>query len=77
MSGKKGKGSVEAGIIKEGTAVRVLYDDEGWFHGDVKQILDESDGKSTRCLVQFEDGETAEASFPSNDAQVCEVYLPV
>lgn len=70
MSGKKGK-SFGAGeeALKERTAVRVLYDDMGWFHGYIIRVLNH-DGAKTSCLVAFEDGETAEAEFPSDDAQV-------
>ena len=70
MSGKKGKagGKTDVGAVSVGTPVRVLYDDMGWFHGDVIQVLEE-DGKRTKCLVAFEDGETADAEIPSEDAQ--------
>ena len=43
MSGKKGKagGRTDVGAVSAGTPVRVLYDDMGWFHGDVIQVLEE------------------------------------
>lgn len=70
MSSKKGKGPAAADEqLKERTAVRLLYDDMGWFHGYIIKVLGQDGGKTT-CLVAFEDGETAEAEFPSDDAQV-------
>ena len=74
MSSKKRKsgGSSDLETVRQGTSVRVLYDDIGWFHGDVKEVMEEGgEGKTTKCIVAFEDGETADADFPSSDAQVC------
>jgi len=42
MSSKKSKnvggGGADVGAVREGATVRVLYDDMGWFHGDIEQV---------------------------------------
>jgi hypothetical protein len=78
-SNKKGKASaaVDGASLREGTAVRVLYDDSGWFHGCILRVVGQDvPGGKTKCLVAFEDGETVEADFPAHDAQVCRSLPP-
>jgi len=42
MSSKKiknvGGSGADVGAVREGATVRVLYDDMGWFHGDIEQV---------------------------------------